>query len=111
LKVVVVQLEKKVSLEIQGKAFNIFLQLMIYLEESIFSVMDLYIPSAKRPVLHVGCPFCDNPNPHIMLEQASKISLSLPSLLCTQGAQQKMLPKTSYLPFGDTLKQQDVGKC
>ena len=71
--------------------------------------MDLYLPSAKRPVLHVGCPFCDNPKPHIMVERVSKISLSLPSLLCTQGAQEKILPKTSYLPFGDFLQQKNIG--
>jgi len=98
-------------MEKQRKAFSVFFQLMVHLEKSIFSVMDLYIPAAKRPVLHVGCPFCDSPNPHIMVEQASRISLSLPSLLCTQGIQQRILPKTSYLPFGDTLKQKDIGKC
>ena len=97
-------------MEKQRKALNVFFQLMVYLEESIFSVMDLYIPSAKRPVLHVGCPFCDNPNPHILLEHASKISLSLPSLLCTQGTREEILPKTSYLPFGDILKEKDIGK-
>ena len=110
LKIVVVQLEKNPPVEKQGEAFSLFLQLMFCLEESIFSVIDLYIPCTKYPLLHVGCPFCNNPNPHIMVEHASRISLSLPSLLCTQGAHQKILPKRSYLPFGDTLKKKHVGK-
>ena len=109
LKLAVVQLDKNPPVEKQRKAFNAFFQLIVYLEESIFSVMDLYLPSAKCPVLHVGCPFCDNPKPHIMVERVSKISLSLPSLLCTQGAQEKILPKTSYLPFGDFLQQNNIG--
>lgn len=111
LKVVVVQLDKSPPVEKIGEAFSTFLQLMSHLEQSIFSVMDLYIPSAKHPVFHVGCPFCDNPNPHIMVECAGKISLNMPSLLCTKGIQHKILPKTSYIPFGDILKQQHVGKC
>ena len=73
-------------------------------------MIELYIPSARHPVLHVHCPICDDPNPHIMLECISKVSLYMPPLFCAQNGPQKRLPLTSYLPFGDTLKQQEVGK-
>ena len=111
LKIVVIQEQKNICLQKQQEAFRLFIELMVYLEESIFSVMDLYIPSTTYPVLHVCCPICDNPDPHIMLEHASRISLSLPPLFCAQQGPRKILNPSSYLPFGDTLKQQDeIGK-
>jgi len=110
IKVIFVQLDKDIQERQQKEAFQLFLELMIYLEKSIISVIELYIPSARHPVLHVHCPICDDPNPHIMLECISKISLYMPPLFCAQKGPQKRLPLTSYLPFGDTLKRQKVGK-
>ena len=77
---------------------------MLYLEESIHSVIKLYLPSTKPPVLHVFCPkCCDTANPHIMLEQAAEISQNLRTLYCTKSGIHQELPRTSYLPFGDEL--------
>ena len=110
MKIIIAQLDKDIQMEKQKKASQLFLQLMVYLEESIISVIDLYIPSAQYPVLHVHCPICDSPNPHIMVGCVDKISLNIPPLFCAQHGPQKRLPLTSYLPFGDTLKQQEIGK-
>ena len=79
---------------------------MLYLEESICSVIKLYLPATKPPALHVFCPICDAVNPHIMLGQATKISLNYPILFCTKTGPQLKLPRTSYLPFGDKLKDE-----
>ena len=108
LKVCITQLEKNVNKESQKKAYNLFLELMHYLEESIHSVIKLYLPSTKPPVLHVSCPHCnDTANPHIMLEQAAKISLNL-CLSCTKTGPHLKLPPASYLPFGDKLSDDDL---
>ena len=81
---------------------------MLYLEESIHSVIKLYLPSTKPPVLHVSCPHCNaNANPHIMLEHATKISLNL-RLFCTKTGPHLKLPWTSYLPFGDELSDDEL---
>jgi len=110
LKVAVTQLEKQPHKMKQKEAIRLFFQLMAYLEGAIHSVMTLYIPSAKHPVLHVCCPVCSDPKPHIKVGRANRISSSLSPLLCTQEGQQQIIPPTSYLPFGDTLEQQEVGK-
>ena len=111
LKVVVTQLEKQPAHKVKQKeAIKLFFQLMAHLEGSIQSVMKLYIPSAEHPVLHVCCPICVTPIPHIKVGCAKNISSNLSPLLCTREGQQQILPPTSYLPFGDTLEQQEVGK-
>ena len=85
---------------------------MLYLEESIHSVIKLYLPCTKPPVLHVCCPKCSDTNPHIMLQQVSKISLNLPILFCNKTGKHVILPRTSYLPFGDELDDEQLpGKC
>ena len=82
---------------------------MQYLEESIHSVIKLYLPSTKPPVLHVFCPECDDTSPHIMLERAAEISSNMRRLFCTKtGSQLKKLPRTSYLPFGDELNDENL---
>ena len=111
LKVVVTQLEKQPAHKVKQKeAIKLFFQLMAHLEGSTQSVMKLYIPSAEHPVLHVCCPICVTPIPHIKVGCAKNISSNLSPLLCTREGQQQILPPTSYLPFGDTLEQQEVGK-
>ena len=106
LKVCITQLEKDIDKESQRKAFNLFVEFMFYLEESIHSVIKLYLPSTKPPVLHVSCPHCnDTAPPHIMLRQVTKICLNLPVLFCTNTNQHLKLPRTSYLPFGDVLSE------
>ena len=108
--IIVSQQHKNLHREKQREAFKLFVELMVYLEESIFSVMDLYIPSTKYPILHVCCPICDNPDPHIMVKHAAKISFDLPPLFCAKQGLPKELQPSSYLPFGDTLTVQEVGK-
>ena len=82
------------------------------LEESIQSVIKLYLPSTKPPVLHVFCTECSDNNPHIMLKQVSKISLNLPNLYCSKTGKHLTLTRTSYLPFGHELDdEQLLGKC
>ena len=103
LKVCVTQLEKNLNRECQREAFALFIELMLYLEESIQSVINLYLPSTKSPVLHVFCPYCKSASPHIMLGQATKI-LDLQILFCTKTGRHLKLPRTSYLPFGDDLR-------
>ena len=80
---------------------------MIYLEDSIHSVMNLYIPSAKLPMLHVDCRFCDVTTPHVMLKHARNISFKLPPLCCDIKGAPRALPRKYYLPFGDTLTYKD----
>ena len=104
LKVCITQLKKKVNKKKQSKAFILFVELMLYLEESIHSVIKLYLPCTKPPVLHVFCPKCNNTaSPHIMLEQAAEISLNLRTLYCTKTGLHQELLRTSYLPFSDEL--------
>ena len=104
LKVCITQLKRNVKKKRQSKAFILFVELMLYLEESIHSVITLYLPSTKPPVLHVFCPkCCDTASPHIMLEQAAEISQNLRTLYCTKSGIHQELPRTSYLPFGDEL--------
>lgn len=111
LKVIVAQL--KTTLDLQGKitSYELFLELMEYLEDCIHSVMNLYIPSAEFPVLHVACRLCEVATPHIIIKGATKISLNLPSLCCAnkKGAL-SVLPRSHYLPFGDTLTYEIFSK-
>ena len=107
LKVCISQMKKNVNKERQKKAFILFVELMLYLEESIHSVIKLYLPSTKPPVLHVFCPECNIASPHIMLEQATKISLDL-DLFCNKTGPDLQLPKTSYLPFGDEFSDDEL---
>jgi len=108
--IIITQLQKKLSIEKQRQAFQLFVELMIQLEGSLFSVMDFYVPSTKHPILHVCCPVCDYPDPHIKIEHADKISLDLPPLFCTTQRLPKELQPSSYLPFGDSLTLQGFGK-
>ena len=103
LKVCITQLDKDINKEGQRKALTLFVELMLYLEQSIHSVVKLYLPCTKPPVLHVFCTKCDDTSPHIMLGSTTKISLNLPSLFCIKTPQHLKLPRTSYLPFGDEL--------
>ena len=107
---IVTQLKKCLDKQQQLTSFKLFLEMMNYLENSIHSVMKLYIPSAELPVLHVACPLCDDGTPHVMLDGAAKISPALPSLCCAVKGATKVLPRSSYLPFGDSLTQQDFSK-
>ena len=81
--------------------------MMLYLEQSIHSVMKLYLPCTKPPVLHVFCTKCDYASPHIMLGSATKISLKLQNQFCTKTGLHLELPRASYLPFGDELHDDD----
>ena len=107
---IITQTKNKLDPEQQIASFKLFLDLMIYLEDSIHSVMNLYIPSAKLPVLHVCCCLCDVATPHIMLKGARNIFPSLPQLCCAMKSAPKPLPRSSYLPFGDALAKQDISK-
>lgn len=108
LKVVITQLDKNLNLKMQIKGLKAFLGLMKCLESSIFSVMDLYIPSAVKPVLHVSCPICNTNDPHIMLDHVSNIPLQR-RLFCAEKGLQKILSRKSYIPFGDTLDYETFG--
>ena len=109
LKVCITQLKKNINKKMRSKVFILFAELMLYLEESINSVIKLYLPSTKPPVLHVFCPkCCDTAKPHIMLEQASEISLNLRILYCTKTGLHWELQRTSYLPFGDELSDLEL---
>ena len=108
LKVCITQLDKTISKESKRKAFDSFKELMLYLEESIHSVIKLYLPCTKPPVLHVFCTECGNTSPHIMLKQATEISLNLESLFCTKTDQHLKLPRTLYLPFGEELDGEEL---
>ena len=110
LKVVITQVTKELDLQLQIRGFKLFLELMAYLEDSIHSIMKLYIPSAELPVLHVVCPLCDTANPHIILENARNISLNFPLLCCAEKGAPEALLRSSYLPFGDTLTHQEFSK-
>ena len=112
LKMCITQLDKAISKESKRKALDSFIELMQYLEESIHSVIKLYLPCTKPPVLHVLCTECSDTSPHIMLKKASEISLNLPLLFCTNTDQHLKLPRTSYLPFGDEfVGEQPPGMC
>ena len=110
LKVILTQPTGTLDPSAQIRAFKLFLDLMIHLEESIHSVMDLYIPSAQRPVLHVGCPLCDATNPHLRLGSSDRISLDLPPICCAEKGDAEELPRLSYLPFSDTLTHKEFSK-
>ena len=110
LKVIITQLNKTMDLQEQVTSFKLFLELMIHLEDSVHSVMNLYIPSARLPVLYVHCPLCEVSTPHILLESVRKISLNLPSLCCAEKDVPKMLPRSHYLPFGNTLTYEAFSK-
>ena len=101
LKIIVTQLKKIPQGEME--AFKLFVSLMIYIERSILSVMESYLPSAKQPVLHVWCPLCDSPDPHIIVKLDKICTLSISTLYCSRKNRKKELPTTSYLPFGDSL--------
>ena len=107
---IVTQLNKKLNPQEQAASFELFLELMTYLERSIHSVINLYIPSTKLPVLYVVCPLCDVTTPHIKLEWVRKISLNHPSLCCAEKDMPVIIPRSSYLPFGDTLTYEDFSK-
>ena len=102
----------KITLDLQEKvqSYELFLKLMEYLEDSIHSVMNLYIPSAEFPALHVACRLCDAATPHIMIKGATKISLNLPPLCCGEKDDLLVLPRSHYLPFGDTLTYETFSK-
>ena len=111
LKVIVTQLKETSDVKVKITSFKLFCKLMVDLEDSIHSVMSLYIPSAELPVLYVACPLCDNAtNPHILLGHARKISLKIPPLYCAEKDEPKPLPPLSYLPFGDTLTYEEYSK-
>ena len=80
---------------------------MLHLEESTCSVIKLYLPSTKLPVLHVFCPKCDTTRPHIMLGKAAEISLNHEALYCRVTNAELELPRASYLPFGNELSDDD----
>ena len=101
-------MDKSINKESQRKAFTLFVELMLYLEQSIHSVIKLYLPCTKPPVLHVFCPKCDDTSPHIILGSATKISLSLQNLCCAKTGLDLKLPSTSYLPFGDELNDDNL---
>ena len=103
----ITQLDTSLQISTQIKGLKAFLELMKHLETSIFSVMNLYIPSALKPVLHVFCPICDDDNPHIMLERVCNISLQRQLFCAKKGL--NVLPRKSYLPFGDTLDYETFG--
>ena len=108
LKVCITQLDKTINKENQRKAFALFIELMFYLEQSMHSVMKLYLPCTKLPVLHVFCPKCDDTRPHIMLGSVTKISSNMTSLFCTKTGLHLKLPRSSYLPFGDELDDNET---
>ena len=81
--------------------------MMLYLEKAIHSVIELYLPSTKPPILHVHCPQCGDTNPHIMLGRATKISLSMERLFCTKTMPHSKLPRAKYIPFGDELNDKE----
>ena len=110
LKVIVTQLNTTLSLQEQATSFKLFLELMTYLEKSIHSVINLYIPSTKLPVLYVVCPLCDVTTPHVLLECAGRISLNLPSLCCAEKDKLEKIPRSSYLPFSDALTYEAFSK-
>ena len=83
---------------------------MEHLEDSIHSVMNLYIPSAEFPVLHVACRLCDVATPHVVLRSTAEISLNLPPLCCAEKGGSVVLPRSHYLPFGDTLTYETFSK-
>ena len=110
LKVIVTQLVKTPDLQEQITSFKLFLELMEYLEDSIHSVMNLYIPSADFPVLHVACHLCDVATPHIMLGSTAELSLNFPPLCCAEMGSSVVLRRSHYLPFGDTLTYETFSK-
>ena len=107
---IVTQLKITLDLQEQMTSFKLFLELMIHLEDSIHSVMNLYIPSAKLPVLHVACRLCDAVTPHVMLGNTTKISLNLSPLCCAEKGVSVVLPRSHYLPFGNTLTYEAFSK-
>ena len=107
---IVTQLKIMLDLQEKVQSYELFLKLMEYLEDSIHSVMNLYIPSAKFPALHVACRLCDAATPHIMIKGATKISLNLPPLCCGEKDDLLVLPRSHYLPFGDTLTYETFSK-
>lgn len=85
---------------------------MLCLEESIYSIISLYLPCTKLPVLHIFCPKCCDTTPHIMVEKAQNISLNIPAKVCTKTGQYLKLLRSSYLPFGDELNDEmPESKC
>ena len=100
LKVCITQLDKDVDEQAKRKACTLFIEMMQYVEKSIHSVIGLYLPSTKPPILHVYCPKCGDKSPHIMLDGATNISLNMERLFCTKTVPQFKLPRESYLPFG-----------
>ena len=105
LKLCITQLEKNVNKESQRNAFLLFVELMNYLKKSIHSVIKLYLPSTKPPVLHVLCPYCNaTADPHIMLKEVTLNS----RLHCTKTGPHLKLPPRSYLPFGDELSDDEL---
>ena len=107
---IITQLKVTLNLQEQITSFELFLELMECLEDSIHSVMNLYIPSDELPVLHVACRLCNTATPHVMLGNTTKISLNLPSLCCAKKGVSVVLPRPHYLPFGDKLTYETFSK-
>ena len=103
LKVCITQLDKDITKEAKRRAFILFTEMMLYVEQSIHSVIELYLPSTKPPILHVYCPQCGDANPHIMLGRTTNVSLTMKQLFCTKTVPQFKLPRHYYLPFGDEV--------
>ena len=101
LKVCITQLDKDIGEQTKRKACALFIEMMLYLEKSIHSVIESYLPSTKPPILHVHCPKCGDKNPHIMLDKTTNISSNMERLFCAKTVPQFKLPPESYLPFGD----------
>ena len=81
--------------EYHADIFEDYIKLLEYLKQSITEIMDIYIPQATKPNLHVICPHCkENDPPHI------KFNHTTPVLCCRKGERPKEIARSCYIPCG-----------
>jgi len=86
-----------------------YLKLLEHLKQAVTEIMDIYIPCATKPKLHVMCPYCkEEVAPHIEFDHTA------PVLCCRRRDRPEEIPRTRYIPCGidvtDEIRKQEGKK-
>jgi len=75
-----------------------FKELLLNLKQTLHQLMDSYLLSSTRPVVHVSCPRCSSSDPpHVeYMQEAMHLS-------CCTGPVVLEIPKARYIPCGMNL--------
>ena len=75
-----------------------FKELLLNLEQTLYKLMNLYLPSSTRPVVHVSCPHCSSGDPPHVEYMQEEMFLS-----CCTGPVVLEIPQARYIPCGMNL--------